>query len=252
MENVTLTNVTVSPNCLAEKVILITGASDGIGRALALAAAKHGANLIILGKSLKKLESLYDDIVAANAPEPAIHPLNLQLIEQTQADELAQCIYNMFGRLDAIVHNAGISGQITPLEHLEPKKWQEVIHLNLTVPYLLTHSLLPLLRNSQQASILFTSADEARQAKAYWSAYSASKFGIMGLAQSLHEELHDNTDIRVNCINPKAVRTNLRIKAYPGIDPLTYATPEEIVPYYLYLLSQQATHLRGKCILFPV
>jgi NAD(P)-dependent dehydrogenase (short-subunit alcohol dehydrogenase family) len=251
MEILTLNNVDLSPNCLADHVILVTGAGDGIGRALALGAAKLGATLIILGKSLKKLESLYDEIVAAKAPEPAIHPLNLLLAEQSQADELAQCVYNMFQRLDAIVHNAGIIGQITPLEHLPPKKWQEVIQLNLTAPYLLTRSLLPLLKASKAASILFTSADEAHHASAYWSAYSASKFGIMGLAQSLHEELQENTAIRVNCINPGAVRTNLRLKAYPGIDPLTYPTPEEIISYYLYLLSPQAKHLRGKSMVLP-
>lgn len=233
---------------LQNKVILITGASDGIGRVLAFQAAKQGATVILLGKSIKKLESLYDEIVAAGYPEPAIHPLNLLRAEPQHAAELAQSIKGMFNRLDAIVHNAAISGQICQIEHLSPAKWQEVIQLNLNVPYLLTHALLPLLQESAHASILFTTADEATQAKAYWGAYSASKFGIMGLAQSLHQELETNTAIRVNCINPKKVRTSLRVKAYPAIEPETLPSPEEVIPHYLYLLSDQAKEVRGKLV----
>lgn len=248
MEHYNLTNLNVEQRSLKGQVILITGAGDGIGKALALEAAKSGATIILVGKSLKKLESVYDEIVALNAPEPAIHPLNLLQAQPKDAYELAQNIHSMFGRLDALVHNAGISGQISPIEHLPPEKWIEVIQLNLNAPYLLTHALLPLLKQSKHPSILFTGADEATKAKAYWSAYSASKFGIMGLAKSLHEELHENTDIRVNCINPRSVRTNLRVKAYPGIDPLTFPTPAEVVPYYLHLLSPEAREIRGKMV----
>jgi NAD(P)-dependent dehydrogenase (short-subunit alcohol dehydrogenase family) len=234
---------------LTNQVILITGASDGIGKSLALAAAKAGASTIILGKSVKKLEAVYDEIVSHGYPEPAIHPLNLLKTQPQHAYELAQSIHGMFGRLDAIVHNAGITGQICQIEHLGPEKWQEVIQLNLNIPYLLTHALLPLLRESLHPSILFTIADESFTAKAYWSAYSASKFGVMGFAQSLHQELEDNTDIRVNCINPGKVRTALRIKAYPALDPLSLAVPDDIMPYYLYLLSPQAKHIRGRSVL---
>ncbi len=248
MEYHNLSNINVQAHSLKDHVILITGAGDGIGRTLAIEAAKLGATTILLGKSIKKLESVYDEIIATGAPEPAIHPLNLLQAQPKDAYELAQNIQSMFGRLDALVHNAAISGQISPIEHLPPEKWQEVIQLNLNAPYLLTHALLPLLKESKHPSILFTAADEAKTAKAYWSAYSASKFGIMGLAKSLHEELHENTGIRVNCINPRAVRTNLRVKAYPGLDPLTFPTPEEVVPYYLHLLSPEAQDIRGKLV----
>lgn len=231
---------------LKDKVILITGAGDGIGRALAKAAAAQGATIILLGKTLKKLESVYDEIVSSNHPEPAIHPLNLLNAQPKDAIALRESIHNLFGKLDAIIHNAGSAGVITPLEHLAPEKWQEVIQLNLNIPYLLTHAVLPLLHFSDSPSILFTSANESTQAKAYWSAYSASKFGIMGLAMSLHEEL-ENTAIRVNCINPGKVRTSLRVKAYPGLDPLSFPAPEEIAPFYLHVLSAKST-LRGKAI----
>ncbi len=248
MQTISLNNTCQGEDNLAGKVILITGASSGIGRALAKACAMQGASTILLGKSLKKLESLYDEIMAANCPEPAIHPLNLVQTQPKDAYELAQHIQQLFGKLDAIVHNAAITGPITPLEHLAPEKWQEVIQLNLNVPFLLTHALLPLLRLSKDPSILFTSANEANQAKAYWSAYSASKFGVTGLAQSLHEELSDNTDVRINCINPGIVRTDLRVKSFPGIEPSTFPSPEEVVPYYIYLLSEAGKDFRGKII----
>ncbi|MBN9288731.1 MAG: hypothetical protein BGO43_08560 [Gammaproteobacteria bacterium 39-13] len=248
MDKLTLNQTTLAPGALNNQVILITGASDGIGRALAFHAAKYGATTILLGKSIKKLEALYDEIVAAGYPEPAIHPLNLLRAEPQHAADLAQSIKGMFNRLDAIVHNAGMVGQICQMEHLSPHKWQEVIQLNLNVPYLLTHALLPLLQETPHASILFTTADEATQGKAYWSAYSASKFGIMGLAQSLHQELETNTNIRVNCINPKKVRTGLRVKSYPAIDPLSLPAPEDIMPHYLYLLSESAKEIRGKAV----
>lgn len=242
-----------SVKTLANKVILVTGASKGIGRTLAFQAAANGATVILLGKELKKLESLYDEIVTAGYPEPAIHPINLLRMEPSHAEELAQSIQGLFGRLDAVIHNAGISGPITPLTHLAPEKWQEVIHLNLNVPYLITHALLPLLKATPYSSIVFTTAHEASQAKAYWGAYSASKFGIVGLAQTLHEELETNTTIRVNCINPGIVRTALRVNAYPGLDPFSFVAPEDIVPVYLYLLSDKTQTWRGKHIeIMPV
>lgn len=246
MQPTTLAPVSLSAQCLQGKVILITGASKGIGRAIALKAAEYGATVILVSKTVKKLEAVYDEIVGLGYVEPAIHPLNLANMTPDDAMTLAQSLEKMFGRCDAIIHNAGISGPITPLEHLPPHKWQEVIQLNLNVPYLITHALLPLLKQSNSASILFTSADESKQAKAYWSAYSASKFGILGLAKSLHEELENNTDIRVNCINPGKVRTALRLNAYPGLDPESFPLPETLSGYYIYLLSNDAKSIRGK------
>lgn len=243
-----LAKTAIEPNCLAGQIILITGASSGIGRTLAFYAAKYGATVILLGKTLKKLESIYDEITSAGFPEPAIHPLNLARAEPKDAFALAQSIESMFGRLDGLVHNAGVSGRICGIEHLAPEKWQEVIQINLNVPYLLTHALLPLIQQSKDPSILFTAAEESQTGKAYWSAYSASKFGIVGLAQSLHQELEDNTEIRVNCINPGKVRTALRISSYPGIDPSSLTAPEDIILNYIYLLSPAAKPIRGKCI----
>lgn len=247
MEKHQLKPTTLAPDCLAGQIILITGAGGGIGRALALAAAQHGATCILLGKTLKKLEAVYDEITAQGWPEPAIHPLNLIHAQPKHATELAQSIEQMFGRLDALVHNAGISGNITPLEYLPPEKWQAVIQLNLNAPFLLTHACLGVLQKSVSPSILFTTADEGLKGKAYWAAYCASKFGLRGLAESLHEELEANTAIRVNCINPGKVRTTFRTLNYPGVEPASLTPPEEIMPYYLQLLCPQQD-LRGKWV----
>lgn len=236
----------LSPHCLQDQVILITGAGKGIGRALAVAAAKHGATAILLSKTLKNLESVYDEITSNGYPEPALHPLNLLRLDPNNATELAQSIEQMFGRLDAVVHNAGITGPITPMELMPPAKWIEVIQLNLNVPFLLTQALLPLLRKSHNPSILFTGAEEAHEAKAYWGAYAASKHGIAAVAKTWHEELENNTDIRVNCVNPGKVRTALRLNAYPAIDPASFTAPEDLMPYYIHLLSPQAKSIRGK------
>lgn len=235
-------------HCLANQVILITGAGKGIGRALALAAAKQGATTILLGKTLKNLEGVYDEITSNGYPEPALHPLNLLRLDPKSANELVQSIEQMFGRLNAVVHNAAISGPITPMELMPPEKWQEVIHLNLNVPFLLTQAALPLLKKSPHSSVLFTTAHEAYKAKAYWGAYSASKHGIVALAKALHEELENNTDIRVNCVNPGIVRTALRMNAFPAIDPETFTAPEDLMPFYLHLLSPAAKHIRGKAL----
>lgn len=232
---------------LLQQIIVITGASRGMGRALALHMAQQGATIILLGRSIKKLESVYDEIVACGAPEPAIHPLDLLKMTPDDARLLAENIEKMFGRCDALIHNAGISGPITPLEHLPPHRWQEVIHLNLNAPYLLTHALLPLLGKSSAASVVFTTANEGVTGKAYWSAYSASKFGIIGLAQSLHEEL-ENTTIRVRCINPGTIRTALRVNAYPGRDPDEFPLPERLCEHYTALLLNTAPHFSVKNI----
>jgi len=229
------------------RVILVTGASAGIGRAVAKAFAAHGATVGLLGRALKKLESLYDEIVADGHPRPSIAQMDLAKAKGPAYFQLADSIRDEFGRLDGIVHNAGILGYLSPIEHYDVKTWSEVMHLNLTVPFVMTQTLLPLLRDSDDASVIFTSSGVGRKGRAYWGAYAVSKFGIEGLSQVLADEL-ENTPIRVNCINPGRTRTAMRAAAYPGEDPETVPAPEEILAPYLYLMGPDSHGITGQSL----
>ncbi|MBI2380883.1 MAG: YciK family oxidoreductase [Gammaproteobacteria bacterium] len=233
---------------LKDRVILVTGAGDGIGKAAALSFAAHGATVVLLGKTVKKLEKVYDEIVAAGGPQPAIYPMNLEGSGPEHYAELAATLDREFGRLDGLVHNAAWLGSITPIEHYPADQWLRVLHINLNAPFLMTQALLPVLKKSDSASVLFTSSGVGRKGRAYWGAYAVSKFGIEGLAQVLADELENNTAIRVNCINPGATRTQMRAIAFPGEDPQTLPTPADIMPAYLYLMGADSRETRGQSL----
>lgn len=253
METVTLKLAQLKETItLKDKIILITGAGAGIGRALALHLARCGATTILLDKSLKQLESLYDEMLAEKLPEPALHPVNFLKMVPDDVCTIKESIEQLFGRLDGIVHNAGITGPITPIVNLPPQKWQEVVHLNLNVPFILTQILLPLCLKSEQGHILFTTANESITPKAYWSAYGASKAGIAQFAATLHEEMEANTALNINTINPVMARTGLRLQAYPGLDPNSFPTAESLVPFYSYVLSEKSAPIRGKHLQIPI
>jgi NAD(P)-dependent dehydrogenase (short-subunit alcohol dehydrogenase family) len=235
---------TAPPTLLEDRVILVTGAGAGIGRAAAMSFARHGATVILLGRTVSNLESVYDEIVAAGYRQPAIVPMNLADAQGPVYSELVERIGSEYGRLDGLLHNAGILGQLTPIEHHDVGVWTEVLHVNLTAPFVLTKMLLPLLKKSTDASIVFTSSGVGRQGRAYWGAYAVSKFGIEGLSQVLADETSEAGDIRVNCINPGRTRTAMRRTAYPGEDPASLLAPEEIMPAYLYLMGPDS---RGVC-----
>jgi NAD(P)-dependent dehydrogenase (short-subunit alcohol dehydrogenase family) len=231
---------------LEERVILVTGAGAGIGRALAKAAADLGATVILHGKTVSRLESVYDEICAAGGPTPAIFPLNLERAVGEDYDRLSGEIEAHWGRLDGLVHNAGILGPRAPIEHHDVGDWQRVLHVNLTAPFILCRCLLPLLLKSEDASILFTSSGVGRRGKAFWGAYAVSKFGVEGLSQVLADELENKLNIRVNAINPGATRTAMRAAAYPAEDPNQLKTPEQILGVYLYLLGPDSRGVTGQ------
>ena len=237
---------TAPEKLLKNRVILITGAGDGIGRAAAIDCARLGATVILLGRTLEKLEAVYDEIESAGHGQPAIYPLDLRTATDENYIELAEILEGEFGSLDGLVHNASILGQRTPISNYESRTWQLVMHVNVTAPFMMTQALLPLLEISDDASIIFTSSSVGTQGKAYWGAYSVSKFATEGMAQVLSEETENTSKIRVNIINPGATRTNMRTQAYPGEDPALNLAPEDIMPTYQYLLGPDSIGVTGQ------
>ncbi|AZT83453.1 YciK family oxidoreductase [Marinobacter sp. NP-4(2019)] len=232
---------------LKDRIVMVTGAGSGIGRTAAKTYAAHGATVILLGRTVSKLESVYDEIEAAGHPKPAIAPLNLEGAAVKEYEELAMTIEDNFGRLDGLLHNAGILGTRSPVEMYDPETWNQVMHVNATAPFLLTRAVIPLLRKSTDASVIFTSSGVGRRAKAYWGAYAVSKFAVEGLSQLLSEELDDERhNVRVNSLNPGATRTNMRAHAYPAEDPRQNPAPEELMPTYLYLMGKDSAGVNGQ------
>lgn len=237
---------TPSPEHFADRVVLVTGATAGIGRAVATDLVKAGATVILHGRSANKLEGLYQSLRGLG-PEPAVAQLDLLRAQGEQYQQLIDEIENRYGRLDALLHNASMLGERSPIEHYDIGVWQHVLHVNLTSAFILTRCLLPLMQQSSDASLLFTTSGVGNRGKAFWGAYSVSKFGVESLTQILADEL-ENSPIRVNCINPGATRTDMRAHAYPGEDPATLKPPEAITAPYLYLLGTAATGVAGRRI----
>ena len=233
---------------LAGRAILITGASDGIGRALAIETAKLGAQVILHGRDVSKLEGVHDDIIAIeNSARPSIAVLDLATADTPAYLSLADGIYEEFGRLDGLVHNAGILGKRLSIEQYDAVEWQQVLHVNLTAAFALTQALFPALRQSADASIIFTSSGVGRVGKPFWGAYSVSKFGTEALAQIIAAE-NEHTTLRANCVNPGAVRTKMRLAAYPAEDRDLLKTPEQILSPYLYLLGPDSQGVTGQSL----
>ncbi|MDX5976092.1 YciK family oxidoreductase [Vreelandella alkaliphila] len=233
-------------NLLENRVVLVTGAGDGIGRAAALTYARHGATVILLGRTIAKLERVYDEIEAEGGPQPAIFPLNFEGATLKDFHDMAETLDKEFGRLDGLLHNAGLLGRITPFEQYNPALWEQVMQVNINGPIWMTQALLPLLQQSADASVVFTSSSVGRKGRAYWGAYSVSKFATEGFVEVLADELENQSTVRVNTLNPGATRTQMRRTAYPGEDPLTLRTPEEIMPTYLWLMGPDSTGVSGQ------
>jgi len=234
-------------NALKDKVILVTGAGDGIGKEAALCYAKHGATVILLGKTVNKLTAVYDAIVEAGGNEPAIIPLDLKGATAKHYQDMAATIQAEFGKLDGLLHNAGILGVLSPFEHIDLPTWQDIMQVNVTAPMLMTQALLPVLRLSPHASIVFTSSGVGRKGRAFWGPYAVSKFATEGLMQIIADE-YSNSSIRVNCINPGATRTKMRSRAYPGEDAMALKTPADLMWLYLYLMSDDSINTNGESL----
>jgi len=236
-----------APDALRGRVILVTGASDGIGKAVALAAAAHGAQVILHGRSVRKLETVYDAIEAGGYARPSILPLDLEKAGAEEYEKLASALESEFGRLDGLLHNAGMLGERAPIEHYDVAKWLRTMHVNANAPFILTRYCLPLLKRSADASVIFTSSGVVKNPRPFWGAYLASKWATEGLMHMLAEEL-EKQPIRVNSINPGKVRTNMRLQAYPAEDRDSLATPESIVAPYLFLLGPDSRGISGQSV----
>lgn len=234
-------------DCLNDKIILVTGAGDGIGKVAALTYAKCGATVLLLGKTQSKLEVVYDEIEALGLATPAILPMDLEKATFAQMNELANLIQKEFGRLDGVLHNAGILGALTPLEMYDPITFEQVMRVNSTSVFMLTQALFPLLVSSPSGSVVFTSSGVAK-VRPFWGAYALSKQMIEGMCTIFTEETKNHTTLRFNCINPGATRTNMRVHAFPGENPMTLKTPEEIMSPYVYLMTDEAVGVKGQVI----
>ncbi|TBU92809.1 YciK family oxidoreductase [Stutzerimonas kirkiae] len=238
-----------APNDLLEgRIILVTGAGRGIGESVAKAYAAHGATVLLLGKNEENLNRVYDEIEAAGYPQAAVIPFNLETALPHQYDELAATLEGEFGRLDGLLHNASIIGPRTPLEQLSGDNFMRVMQVNVNAMFILTSTLLPLLKLSDSASVIFTSSSVGRKGRAYWGAYAVSKFATEGLMQVLADEVDDTLPIRANSVNPGATRTDMRAKAYPGENPASNPHPDEITPIYLYLMGRDSAGVNGKAL----
>ena len=235
---------------LSNKTILITGASDGIGKCCALNFANHGANLILLGRSTEKLEKIYDSIHIFNPNGITIHPLDFASASISDYEQVAKSIEEQHDRLDGLIHSAGVLGARCPIEHYPVETWEQTFQVNTSATFLLTKFLLPSLRRSDDARILLTSSSVGREGRGNWGAYAVSKFAVEGLMQVLAKELEKTSNIKVNSLNPGGIRTNMRQAAYPAENPKSVPSPEILMPLYLYLFSPESLGIHGESLNF--
>lgn len=232
-----------TPDLLKDRIILVTGAGDGIGHAVAKAYAAHGATVILLGRTIKKLEQVYDEIEAAGHPQPAIFPMNLETATAKDYDDLGDTIKNEFGRLDGLLNNAAQVGGLTAIQHYDINLWSQIVTINLSAPFLLSQVCIPLLEQSHDPAMLFSTDDCTR---AYWGAYGVAKHGQQALLKILADELDNGRPIRVNGIDTGPVRTRLRAQNYPGEDPSTLPAPEDVISPYLYFMGPASKGATGQ------
>ena len=226
---------------LKDKNILITGASKGIGRSLAINLSKHKANVILLARNEDLLDSLYDEIKEKYNTNPMIIGCDLSQFEEDEAQEIANVVSKNYKCLDALINNASILKKMSSVNDYDLKSWKKVLNVNLTSAFLLSKYLMPLMMDSKLPRVIFTSSGVANKGKAYWGAYSVTKAGIKNLSEILNDELDSLTNFKVFNFNPKETRTEMRALAYPAENPSSVKAPDELINYYLWMLSERST-----------
>ncbi|MFI8318237.1 YciK family oxidoreductase [uncultured Kosakonia sp.] len=224
------------------RIILVTGASDGIGKEAALTYARHGASLILLGRNEEKLRHVAQQ-VKDEGQAAKWFILDMATCTPEACQQLASDIATTTPHLDGVLHNAGLLGDICPMSEQDPAVWNEVMQVNVNATFYLTQALLPLLLKSDCGSLVFTSSSVGRQGRANWGAYATSKFATEGMMQVLAEEYQNR--LRVNCINPGGTRTSMRASAFPTEDPQKLKTPADIMPLYLWLMGDDSRRKTG-------
>lgn len=237
---------------LANKTILVTGAGAGIGAEAALVYAKAGAQVILLGRTVHKLEAVYDEIIAlqathADIKQPSIVPLDLKGAKASDYQGLARTIEDQYKKLDGILLNASVLGNLCPFGQIEESEFDDVMQTNVKSHFLIAQAMLPLLKHTKLSSVVFTTSSVGRRGRAFWGTYAISKFATEGMMQVLADE-HKNSLVRFNCINPGATRTDMRARAYPGEDPKTLKTPADIMATYVYLMSDISRGITGQSL----
>ena len=232
---------------LLNKTILITGASDGIGEVLSVEFSKLGSNIILLGRDPSKLDKVYDRLDQSfGSQKHLILQADLNLLSNESAHEILIAITEEFNCLDGIIHNAAILGTMTTLENYELSKWDEVLNINLRAPFLLTKTLKLILEGSTLPRIIFTSSGVANVGRAFWGAYSVSKFGLKGLAEIFANELETTSSIKVFNFDPGATQTKMRASARPAEDPNSIKTPHDLIECYLWFFSEESSHTKKR------
>lgn len=236
-----------SAGCLRDRVVVVTGAAGGLGRAAALSVARAGATTVLLGRKVRPLEKVYDEVAGLGLPQPAIYPLDLEGASPRDYEELAESIEREFGRLDGIVHGAAHFAGLQPSAAIDPLDWLRTLHVDLTAPFLLTQACLPLLTRSADAGVVFVFDDLERVGRAHWGAYGVAKHGLAGLFSILHQE-NESGPLRIHALLPPPLRTALRRTAYFGENSLELPKPESVAGAVVYLLSLEGAPARGKVL----
>ncbi|WP_295627593.1 YciK family oxidoreductase [uncultured Nitrosomonas sp.] len=244
-----LENYSAPKDLLKDRVILVTGAGQGLGRAAALSYANHGATVILHGRKVKKLESVYDEIENIGKAQALIYPLDLERAEEKDFFVLAHAVAQQLGRLDGILHNATYLPGLSPLEHQTIEQWRALLQVNLIAPFALTKACLPLLKASPDASIIMTSSTHGHNPSAYWGGFAVAKAGLEALVKIQADEWGQMSDLRINTVIPGLVNSPQRVITHPGEIKQKMRQPDELMPVYLYLMGLDSREISGQTIL---
>ena len=225
---------------MQNKTILITGANRGIGKALAKYFSKLGANIILLGRNEDSLDEIYDQIINSTKTKPLIIGCDLNLLNAEGAKQIKNEILAEYGKLDGIIFNAARLGKMSSIEEYEDNLWKEIMNVNLHSSFLIYKELVSILKVAPNGRIIFTSSGVAEVGKAYWGAYSVSKFAVRGMAEIIRDELDSTSSVKVFNYDPGATRTSMRASAYPAEDPSDLKNAEELMNDYLWFFSDES------------